>query len=150
MSSWRYGTKQEELLKEKFFNKVLLKDIQLVPGSGNRFYAKEDLTNNQVLCQVKSTKSFKYTISQVDVKKLVIHSFSVFKFPVFIVNFSKLGVQKVLFLKSTLADKKEFLVPNFESDFPEAHSKVIKPDQTPASYIFDDIEMVLVDMRHLK
>lgn len=146
MSNWGYGTKQEELLTRKLSEKIIFRDLSPVVGSGNQFYAKEDLTNEVVLCQVKSTKSLSYNIGIKDVKKLVYNSFAVFKFPIFIINFSKANTLKFLVLRSFTDNYPEHLRSGFTAKWNiVAQSRTIKTKEVHGSHIFDDIEMVLLN-----
>lgn len=144
MSQWDYGTKQEGMLAESLLEKDLFKGLTQVVGSGNQFYAKEDLTNTLALCQVKSTKDLSLSVSTKDVKKLVYNAFAVFKFPVFIVNFSKPKIVKFLVLKSFVNSYPQYLTPKFSQQFTISKNKKITTLDFHKEYLFDDITMLLL------
>ena len=88
-STYRYGIKSERNLKELLSDRKLFSGLKMVPGSGNQFFAKEDLMGDDVLVQVKSTRSKTYRLNQLDFRKLENNAIRFDKIPVFVVRFTK-------------------------------------------------------------
>lgn len=69
--------------------KEVMKKLGLkpTPGSGSGDVFKEDGYNDFVLCQLKSTDANQIAIKRLDVEKLMFHSDTVRKVPVFVLQF---------------------------------------------------------------
>lgn len=64
--------------------------LKQVPGSGNRWdTSKEDGENEFILCQLKSTDANSIRVQKLDIDKLVDHSITAHKLPLFAIQFLK-------------------------------------------------------------
>lgn len=114
-TTYAYGIRGENKVLSKVCNKSLFSGVDTVVGSGNQFYAKEDLHGDKVLAQVKTTKSSMFSLKPLDFKKLEANASRVDKIPVFVVNFSRYRVA-VFFIPD---DYSESVQEYLENNIPE-------------------------------
>lgn len=115
VSTYAYGIKQENKMLTRLEGKRLFAGIDTVTGSGNQFYAKEDLCGDLILAQVKSTKAAMFSLKPLDFKKLEANALKFDRIPVFIVNFSRQQFA-MLFISSEYT---ESISAYLEKDIPE-------------------------------
>lgn len=65
--------------------------LKQIPGSGNGWVAKEDGSNDFVLCQLKSTDAQSIKVNQKDIRMLEKNAATEHKYPLFAIQFLNTG-----------------------------------------------------------
>lgn len=79
------------------------------PNSGSGWIVKEDGQNENVICQLKSTDANSIRINKLDLDKLIIHSITEKKLPVFAIQFLQSNEVFLVVRPEDLQDVSEYL-----------------------------------------
>jgi hypothetical protein len=97
MQKYTYGVKGEEYVLKKLEKCTVFKGISGVPGSGNQFYAKEDLKSDLFILQVKTTEKDSFRITHKDFALLDTWGIKNSLIPLFVIFFEVRDTIKLAF-----------------------------------------------------
>lgn len=132
VSTYSFGIKNEKVVIDILQNtSTLFNSLQLTPGSGNQKFKKEDLYNNEVLVQVKSTNNSFYRLKKIELETLYTHARASDLIPVLVVYFPLLKRSKILLDKEQLSVLSSHLDTIF---FEDTEKLIVKNDLSNFKY----------------
>lgn len=96
-----YRKNEEEVMKLFGFDPT--------PNSGSGWVVKEDGQNESVICQLKSTDANSIRINKLDLDKLIVHSITEKKLPVFAIQFLQSNEVFLVVRPEDLQDVSEYI-----------------------------------------
>lgn len=120
--------------------------LKQVPGSGNRWNtSKEDGENDFILCQLKSTDANSIRVQKLDIDKLIEHSTTAHKLPLFAIQFLKSNevwlmarpedfTEITKYINTGVCEKPNTIVNNVETKTKVTKRKIVSSSNAKESY----------------
>ncbi|MEO0075967.1 MAG: hypothetical protein ABIK31_07725 [candidate division WOR-3 bacterium] len=108
-NKYKFGISGEIKIANYLSDCILFKNLKVISGSGKYAHKKEDLTNELVLIQVKTTKKNIYSIKFRELVNLIENAKKIYKIPFFCIYFSSVNSIKILIPLDWFSDIKDYL-----------------------------------------
>ena len=119
--------------------------LKQVPGSGNGWVSKEDGENDFILCQLKSTDANSIRVQKLDIDKLVDHSITAHKLPLFAIQFLKSNEVWLMarpedfteiskYINTGVCEKPKTIVNNVETKTKVTKKKIVSSSNAKENY----------------